>query len=325
MKYIDLHRHLEGAVRPQTIFELLNPDIDYNSFKRTMQVDGTEKTLMDFILKLGTKYMKQVVQSKTELERFGYEAVEDAFAENVGYLELRACPLPIHQTVTDISTRDYIKAVREGMLNAEQDFDIKTNLIISVKREDSPTENDSLVEEIIDAYKDGLVCGADLCGNEPAYPTRDYQCLFDKLAHKEIPITIHAGEAATSQSIWEALDLGAKRIGHATNLFQDEDLIEEIRKREVGLECCLTSNLHTRAIEDLGHHPLKKYFENGLLATFNTDDPITSDITYLTEEQNMRTKLFFTEYDIAQMTKNAIKLSFLSNDEKTDLEKRLLF
>lgn len=319
MKYIDLHRHIEGSIRPETIAELLHAQggsISPEDITKQMQVDGSERTLMDFIGKLGTKFMKQVVQSEVELERFGFEAVEDAFREGIIYLELRACPLPVVQANPTISIKEYIDSVRKGMLSAEKQFPILTNLIISIKRDDDVAENLQLVKEIIQGYENGTVAGADLSGDEARYPTRNFSQLFKLLSDAQVPFTIHAGEADGYQSIREAIELGAKRIGHATNLIHDKILMKGVQENGIGLECCITSNLHTHAIENIRKHPIHDFLNAGLKVTFNTDDPVTSAIKIKDEVKTLYDKFSMTTDDIAQMIENAIDISFMNSAQR---------
>lgn len=197
------------------------------------------------------------------------------------------------------------------MIEAEKDYEIKTGLVVSFKREDTFEENRMLAQDTIAAFERGIVCGADLCGNEPKYPTKRYAPLFDLLADADIPFTIHAGEADTSESIKQAVELGASRIGHATNLYQDKELMKRIKDEGIGLECCVTSNIHTKNVATVEAHPIRKYYDYGMKVTFNSDDPVTSAITIGDEAKKLIDQLGFLEIQLEDMVMHAADIAFL--------------
>lgn len=320
--YVDLHRHLEGSVRPLVI-QHLTSDFSLAEIKRNIQVDGTERNLIDYISKLSTKYLKLGLDNAEKVERLGYEVVKSAYREELKYLELRACPLPIIQSQPQITISNYISALRKGMKKAEKDFQIRTNLIISIKRDDTEEENLQLVDELIKQFEKGNICGADLCGDEKNYPTKNYSKIFRRIRNAKIPITIHAGETGSTQSIKEAINLGARRIGHGTALIKDLELLKEIKDRNIAIECCITSNLHTKILKKIEDHPIRKYFDFGLNVTYNTDNPTTSDITIKSEEELLKNKFKFTPNEIIKLKQNSIQASFATNEIKKQLLTKL--
>jgi adenosine deaminase len=295
MPKIDLHRHLEGCIRPTTIYDLskkfnyFNPKPNIMELNLKMQVNGTEQSLFDFIMKLGTPYMLQYTRNKESMKRFAYEACEDAARDGILYLELRCCPSNYYKT--PISAEEFIEGVSEGMKMAEKDFVIDTGLIISIKREDPLDMNWQIVNLAIRYFEKGIVHGVDLCGNEPAYPTRRYKELFDTLYKNEIPITVHAGESSDIQhltSIVEAITLlHAQRIGHCTLASKSPKVMNMLFNKNILLEVCPTSNVHTKIIDSLENHPIYKFYESRNAVTINTDDPVTSNITLSNEYEKL--------------------------------------
>ena len=132
------------------------------------------------------------------------------------------------------------------------------------------------------------VCAVDLAGAEALYPTQEYQPLFAYAQSLGVPFTLHAGEAAGPESVWQALELGAARIGHGVRAGEDPRLVEELARRRVPLELCPTSNLQTKAVPDLARFPLKEYLAQGVAATVNTDNMTVSRTTLAQELASLR-------------------------------------
>ena len=132
------------------------------------------------------------------------------------------------------------------------------------------------------------VCAVDLAGAEALYPTQEYQPLFAYAQSLGVPFTLHAGEAAGPESVWQALELGAARIGHGVRAGEDLRLVEELARRRVPLELCPTSNLQTKAVPDLARFPLKEYLAQGVATTVNTDNMTVSRTTLAQELASLR-------------------------------------
>ena len=150
-----------------------------------------------------------------------------------------------------------------------------------------------------------LVAGLDLAGAEGIYPTRDYGDFFGIARRHRIPFTIHAGEAAGADSIWEALELGASRIGHGTAAVNDEALMRELAKRGTVIEMCPTSNIQTGAVKSIYDYPLRTFLSHNMKVTINSDNMTVSDTDVTKEFELLENKLSLTQEEKNILMKNA--------------------
>jgi aminodeoxyfutalosine deaminase len=129
-------------------------------------------------------------------------------------------------------------------------------------------------------------------------------------------LTAHAGETAGPDSVWGALNLKAERIGHGLSAAQDPELIEELAERQVPIEICVTSNLRTGCCAKPGDHPVKQYFDQGLMITLNTDDPAMFGTTLNQEFQLAQRTFDFTDEQLRELARNSFEASFLPAEKK---------
>lgn len=167
------------------------------------------------------------------------------------------------------------------------------------------------------------VCALDLAGAEGIYPTSDYKELFMIAKDNNIPFTIHAGEAAGSESIREALSFGAKRIGHGIRCIEDKALIEELKEKNILLEICPTSNVQTKVVNNYERHPIYELYKKGVLVSVNTDNRTVSNITLTDEYQKLLDCFSFTLEDLKMMNIYAINGAFISEKEKKELIQKI--
>jgi adenosine deaminase len=332
MPKVDLHRHLEGSIRPSTIYKLIETFGYYtqkpglSEIISNMQVDGSEKTLSDFFAKLGTKFMLLCTKDKKSLKKFAYEACEDAALDGVVYLELRFCPSNYYKT--PISAEEFIEGVYEGVKAAEKDFSIDTGLILSIKREESTEINWQMVNCAIKYFEKGIVHGVDLCGNEPLFPTRRYKELFTILHMNKIPITVHAGESNDLEqlsSIVEAVTLlHAQRIGHCTLAAKSRRILKMLNKNNIFMEVCPTSNIYTKIVDSYKNHPSRLFLHYGNAFSINTDDPITLNIS-LTNEYNRFMRYHHATPDTFKiMNLQSVFSAFQQSSKKVELKEKYL-
>jgi adenosine deaminase len=317
---IDLHRHLEGSLRLQTIRDLaeqhhLPLPLDLETLRPLVQVTESQPDLMAFIHK-----MERSVSVLADLDacaRVAYESVEDARSEGLAYLELRFSPLFMaspHQLDLD----GVVEAVVAGTRRGERDFQMRVNLIGILSRtyglEGTMRELGALLTQRTQ------IVALDLAGDEIAWPARLFAEHFKRGRDAGWHFTIHAGEAAGPESVWQAVqELGAERLGHAVHAASDPALLDLLAERRVGIESSLTSNVQTSTVPDYQNHPLRLFLERGLLATINTDDPATSGITYPHELTVAAPAAGLSAAQIRQAQENALEIAFLSKEEKAAL------
>ena len=318
---IDLHRHLDGNVRLETILDLGRkhnlplPAWDVDGLRKYVQVVEPQPGVMAFIEKF--KWLVGVLTDLDACYRVAYENIEDAKKEGLDYVELRFSPWFMAQP-HQLNPRGVVEAVISGFKDGARDMGIKANLLGIISRtygvETAWKELDALM-----AGKDVLV-GLDLAGDEANFPARWFEEHFKKARDIGWHITIHAGEASGAESVWEAIRyLGAERIGHAVHAVQDADLIRFMVEHRIGVEANLTSNLQTMTVKDLKEHPVKQFLEAGVLVALCTDDPSISNIDLHHEFNIAAPEAGLTKNEISVLQRNALEMAFLSKEEKASL------
>ena len=318
---IDLHRHLDGNVRLETILDLgRKHDVDLpawtiDELRPHVQVTKPQPGLMAFIDKM--EWMTAVLGDPEACRRVAYENVEDALQEGIDYVELRFSPWFMAKP-NDLDPVGVVEAVVDGVEAGIRDFGLKTQLIGILTRTYGPETAWKELQSLL-SYRDRLV-GIDLAGDEETYPGDLFIDHIRRAREAGFRVTVHAGEAAGPESVWQALrDLEAKRLGHAVHAVEDEDLLDFLADRRIGVESNLTSNIQTSTVSDYASHPLRTFLENGIPATINTDDPGVSGIDLPYEYNEAAPAAGLTVEQIHQAQRNALEIAFLSDEEKGEL------
>ncbi|MCF2910875.1 MULTISPECIES: adenosine deaminase [Pseudoalteromonas] len=318
---LDLHRHLDGNVRAETILDLGQkfnmplPALDVEGLRPHVQVIDNAPNLMAFLAKLD--WGVKVLGDYDACRRIAVENVEDAMAQNMDYTELRFSPYYMAKT-HNLHPQGVVEAVVDGIKAATRGQDIQVNLIGIMSRtfgvEKCQYELDALL-----AFKNDLVA-VDLAGDEIGFPGALFIDHFKQVRDAYLGATIHAGEAEGASSIWQAInELGATRIGHGVKAIEDPKLMDYLRDNRIGIESCLTSNLQTSTVASIETHPLKQFLDHGILATINTDDPAVQGVELDNEFEKAAPLAGLSESDILQAQKNAIEIAFLSDSDKQAL------
>ncbi|KAA3611317.1 MAG: adenosine deaminase [Calditrichaeota bacterium] len=314
MPKTDLHCHLDGSMRMDTILELAQKQ---NVELPTTNKDDLKKILMPgFNCKSLVEYLKpfditlSVLQELEAIERASFELAEDAAEENIRYLEVRYSPV-LHQK-KGLKLPEIVDAVVNGMQRAERKFDIKTGVIICGMRNINPQTSIALAELAV-AYKNRGVVAFDLAGAEENYPAKHHREAFYLTLNNNINCTAHAGEAYGPESIHQAIHYcGAHRIGHGTRLKEDGDLLNYVNDHRIPLEICLSSNVQTKAAASFEAHPFKFYFDFGLRVTVNTDNRLISDTTASNEFYLASKHANMDMDDLKEVIISGFKSAFLS-------------
>jgi adenosine deaminase len=194
--------------------------------------------------------------------------------------------------------------------------EIRAGLILIASRDYGPDSAARTVELYL-KNRHRLV-GIDLAGDEAAYPARLFQQAFAPVGHAKaqdpagVHVTIHAGEGAGPDSVWEALELlGAERIGHGIRSFEDPRLVKHLIEHQICLEMCPTSNWLTRAVDRFEDHPLKRALQLGMAASINTDDPTVFGVDLNDEVRISREHIGLSQDEVRRSFEAAARASFL--------------
>lgn len=320
----ELHCHLDGSLRPQTMLELARdtkvemPRDDAEALREYMRVDDA-RNLEDYLMRFDTTL--SVMQTEEALERIAYELAVDVAAEGVRYIEMRFAP-PLN-TLQGLSLQQAVEAPLRGIAKAQREADITARLLVCSLRHYDPALSLELAHLAV-GFKDQGVVGFDLAGGEIGNPASRHAAAFEYCKEHGLACTCHAGEGDGADSIRQAVhDCHAHRIGHATRLFEDAALIEEVHERGIALELCLTSNVQTRATERYETHPLKQYLARGMNVCLNTDNRLMSDTTLVDEYHHAVTRCDCTLEEIAGMALDGFRSSFLPIAEKQAMVARM--
>ena len=316
----ELHNHLDGSLRPETLIELaqdagfLLPSRDPEAMRRYMLVDDAhnlEEYLKRFDITIA------VLQNAAAIERVAYELVEDAARDNVRYLEVRYCPHLSRRQ--GLSLEAVLEAELRGLKRGELEFGVKTAVINCSLRHYDPALSNEIAHASVD-FRDQGVVALDLAGGEAGRPSTPHGPAFDIALRGRLGITVHAGEAAGPESIADAIHrCHAQRIGHGTRLFEDPELRDYVRDRRIPIEINISSNVQTRVVATAADHPVRAYFDQGLNVTLSTDSYLMSGTTLTDEYWLAHTTLGFTREEIDRMILNGFEAAFLPWPEKQRL------
>ncbi len=317
----ELHCHLDGSMRVETIIELAKeqgvtlPKDNVDDLRRYLAVGMECQSLEEYLQPFAVTC--SVLQTKESLKRATYELAEDCAAENIWYLEIRFSPI-LH-TDKGLKLTQVVDAVLEGKKKAERDFNIQIGIIICGLRHTTP-ELSLLLAELSVAYKNRGIIGFDLAGAEDGFPAKDHRDSFYLIISNNINTTVHAGEGYGPKSIHQALHaISANRIGHGTRLREDGDLLNYVNDHRIPLEMCITSNVQTKAVDSFENHPVKFYFDLGIRVTLNTDNRLISNTTLTDEYMLAIEKYGFTADDLKYLIINGFKSAFLPLKDKVEI------
>jgi len=322
-----LHDHLDGGLRPETIIELArdsnytipteNPDDLANWFQR-----GADRKSLPLYLE-GFAHTCALMQIRDNLYRTAYEMMEDMARDHVVYVETRFAP--VFHTDGGMEPAAVVEAVLDGLDAGKKDFGVEYGLIICSMRHMTTS---LAMAELAVAYRDRGVVGFDLAGEESGYPPKDHLDAFHFIQRENFNITIHAGEGFGKESIWQAVQYcGAHRIGHGVRLVEDmqikngkvEDmgtLAQYLLDKRIPMEICLSSNIHTGAISEMGQHPFPLFHLFGFRTTLNTDNRLMSGTSMTDEFRIAHDHFNLTFDDFEKLTINAMKSAFIPYKER---------
>ena len=313
----ELHVHLDGSLRPETVWELAReqgialPARSVEELRTQMQAPVPCGSLGEYLSRFAVSMT--CLQTEEALERVAFELGEDMAAEGMDLAEIRFAPQ--YSTRQGLSQEQVTEAVIRGVRRSMDTYPgLRLGLILCCMRgDDREAErfNQETLELAAAFQKGGVVCGVDLAGAEEVYDTGRFRELFSRAERLGLKRTIHAGEAAGPESVWKALELGAMRIGHGVASIRDERLVRELAERKIPLEVCIVSNVQTKAVPSLAEHPIRRLFDAGVRVTLNTDNRTVSDTTLSREIQVAREAFGFTDQEIQRMEEYAREASFL--------------
>lgn len=320
---IELHCHLDGSVRPQTIIDIAkeeNIEIlshELSEIENMVKVPFNCDSLVEYLKRFDLP--NRVMQSKESLKRITFELLEDASSENLKYMEIRFAPL-LH-TLNGLSVSEVIESILDGIKEAEEKYPIKANLILGCMRTMTLDDAIYVVEEGKKFLNKGVVA-IDLCGAENEGFAIEFKEAIDLARSFGYRVTIHAGEAASGVNVLEAVEiLKAERIGHGIGIRDIKEAYEIVKNKNIVLEMCPTSNVQTKAVNSFEDHPFYKFYKDGLKVTLNTDNRTVSNINLTKEFNNMDSVFEMSEEDYKNLYLISVDSTFADDHTKQWLRK----
>ncbi len=322
----ELHLHLEGSVDPATLVELSRR---YNTPLPTennrYDVAGSGDVLTEDDVRrlysykdfngflMAFKSVTERLRSPEDYELVTYRLMQKLRQQNVVHAE-------VYVSVGVIRWRGQpVEPIFEGMERGrergQRDFGVSLLWIFDAVRHFGP-QAASEVFDLAAKLRDRNVVGIGIGGDEARGPAEGFRDLYKKAADNGLRLTAHAGETTGPESVWGAINIGAERIGHGLSAANDPELMEVMAQKQVPLEMCITSNLRTGACKELQEHPVRKFFDEGLMITLSTDDPAMFQTSLNKEFEIAQQEFSFTEEHLRELARNSIEASFLPVEKK---------
>lgn len=324
MPKTELHTHVEGAVRPETILDLseqYNVELPAKTVDELKEKIGMRpgEDLLAFLKKFDC--FRFVFDQPATLKRLAYEVVEDNAKENVQYTEVRINP---YKRPDKVSVGEVLDSVLDGMAQASKDYGTKAVLIASINRSYDVDKAMEVAQAAV-ARKDKGIVGLDLAGDEVHNPPEKFTRVFDYARANGLNVTVHAGEAMGPESIRGAIhSLGATRIGHGVRAQEDPATVQLLKDKDITLEMCPTSNVLLNVVDQMAHYPAAKYFHDGVKVTLNTDDRHIFDVTLSGEYTRLAENTGLTLGELEQISLQGVDSAFLPAGEKAELRDKFI-
>ncbi len=307
----ELHLHLEGSIEPATLVDLRQrhgmPGASLPEVEQLYNYTDFKGFLTAF------KDITGHLRTPDDYELITYRLMEHLKAENVLHAEVF-----ISVGVCLWRKQDFaaiFEGLERGRERGEKDFGISLLWIFDAVRQFGAEKAQAVVDLAIQ-FRDRNVAAFGIGGDELQGPAELFKDVYASAAAHGLHLTAHAGESAGPESIWGALNLKAERIGHGLTAARDPELIEELSERQIPIEICVTSNLRTGCCADISQHPVRQYFDNGLMLTLNTDDPAMFRTSLVEEYQLVQDAFAFTDEHLRELARNSFEASFLPAEKK---------
>ncbi len=312
---IELHLHLEGAIPCPALWSLVE------KYGGDAQVPHLAALKEKFVFRDFPHFIETWVWKNSflrEYEDFTFIAAavgRDLAAQNIRYAEVFFSPPDFQRA--GLTTQKLAEAIRNGF---NQVTGIQIKLVADLVRDFGPQKALQTLHEVGEVKNDFQVIGIGIGGSEQAYPPAPFADVFEQARLMGFYTSAHAGEAAGAENVAAALDvLRVDRIGHGTRAIEDPALVARLRDRQVPIEMCPISNLRTKITASIETHPIRTFFDQGLLLSVNTDDPKMFGNTLADEYELLIQKCRFSEDEIRQLIRMGIQSSWQSAAEKENL------
>lgn len=314
MPKIDLHCHLDGSMTKQGIEKILGREVGLSE----LQVSPECRSLAEYLEKFNLPL--ECLQTPEGLKEAAKEFLLNLQADHVKYVEVRFAPQL--STNQGMNCAKVMEAVLEGLKEAKEQCGIHYQVIVCMMRHHSEEVNLSMLKECREFLGEGL-CAVDLAGDEAGFPTRNFYELFRCAKKLDYPFTVHAGECGSVQSILDAVEMGAGRIGHGIAMKGNAEAQKLLAKKRIGVEMCPISNYQTKALNPGEVYPIREFSNAGVLVTVNTDNRTVSNTSLGKEMIFLQEQFGICDEELYQYQKNALEAAFCDELMKHEVWKML--
>jgi adenosine deaminase/aminodeoxyfutalosine deaminase len=313
----ELHLHLEGTILPSTLVEL---SARHDAQPLTLAQAEALYRFDDFSTFIECfKAVTRRLITPEDYELTAWRMIEHLASQGVVHAEVYISVGVIYmwRNFDPRCFEPIFAGLERARERGERELGLSLYWIFDAVRHFTVEEADRVFRKAAEMHADcPSIIGIGLGGDERRTGSKPFHKLYTRAARHGLRLTNHAGETTGPEAIWEALEIGAERIGHAVSAIADEKLIHELKSRGTALELNPSSNVRTGVCASFKEHPLRRYFEAGLLVTLNSDDPAFFGSDLANEYLLAHTEQGFTREELRQLAANSIRASFLPEVEK---------
>jgi aminodeoxyfutalosine deaminase len=317
----ELHVHLEGTVTPETLVELSRHNDPEPLTLEAARALYQYKDFTGFLLAF--KAITERLRTPEDYEQITYRMIAALATQGVVHAEVYVSVGVVYYW-RHVEFEPLLEGMERGRIRGEKEFGVSVYWIFDAVRHFGPEEAARVFHkaaELMPQYPS--IIGIGIGGDERRTAADPFRELYAEAKKNGLHLTAHAGETVGPESIWSALNIGAERIGHALSAGEDPELIEVLATRQLPIEICITSNLRTGCCARIEDHPVRNFFENGLMVTLNSDDPVLFGADLYSEYSLAHTEFQLTLEHLRELAGNSIEASFLPPRRKLELLQRV--
>jgi len=323
MPKVELHVHLEGSIQPETLLQLAQRN---KVQLPASNVEGLRQwyTFTDFAHFIEIYIaISSCICTPEDIELIAREFLRGQAEQRILHSEVTYTPYTHFSLNRHISFEDQFAALTRARNWAAAELGISVNWVLDISRNVRPAEHGLTVADwAISGMNDGVVA-LGLGGPEIGNPPELFEAAFDRARNAGLASVPHAGETVGPESIWGALkSLKAQRIGHGVRCLEDDDLVAELRDRQIPMEVCPTSNVCLGVAASIAEHALPQLLDAGLYVTINSDDPPMFNTNLTNEYLSIANSFHFDAETIEKLVINAVRASLLTEPARAEMEQR---
>ena len=311
---VDLHCHLDGSLVLQSMSEILGREVR----KEEIQVSDNCTSLAEYLQKFDIPI--SCIQTEAGLKKSAKDFLLGLQKDNIKYVETRFAPF--FSCGEGLSYKQIMESVLDGLKEASEETGILYQVIACNMRHLDEETNIRMMRECREFLGEGL-CAIDLAGDEKSMPNALFGNLFAEAKKLDYSYTIHAGECGSVQCIKDAVEMGAKRIGHGIAMMGNTEVQKLLASKRIGVEMCPISNYQTKALQPEQTYPVREFVKAGVLATINTDNRTVSNTSITKEMEFLNQKCGISEEELYQCQMNAVDVAFCDDAMKHEIWKAL--